>query len=44
VNKKGEKTYSYVCHRNGKTTIHMAKGIKPKTARKNIKGHCQING
>jgi hypothetical protein len=26
-----------VCHRNGKTTIHMAKGIKPKTARKNRK-------
>ena len=32
-----------VCHRNGKTTIHMAKGIKPKTARKNRKGHCQSN-
>jgi hypothetical protein len=44
VNKKGEKNYSYVCHRNGKTTNHMTKCIKAKSARKRRKGHCQING
>jgi hypothetical protein len=44
VNKKGEKKYSYVCHRNGKTTNHMTKCIKAKSARKRRKGHCQING
>ena len=37
VNKKGEQTYSYVCHRNGKSTIHMAKGFERKTARKKQK-------
>ena len=44
VNKKGEKNYSYVCHRNGKTTNHVTKCIKAKSARKRRKGHCQING
>ncbi|XP_062604065.1 uncharacterized protein LOC134265856, partial [Saccostrea cucullata] len=43
VNKKGGKTYSLVCHRNGPVSQHRAKGVQPKTSRKNKKGHCQIN-
>ncbi|XP_061184435.1 uncharacterized protein LOC133192444 [Saccostrea echinata] len=43
VNKKGGKTYSLVCHRNGPVLPHRAKGVQPKTPRKNNKGHCQIN-
>ena len=34
VNKKGEKVYSLVCHRNGLVKAHRGKGVEPKTNRK----------
>ena len=43
VNKKGEKVYSLVCHRNGLVKSHRGKGVEPKTNRKHKKGHCQTN-